>query len=85
MKIIEIYVNGDLHTLDAANNNHEAGKIIGFRKEFIKKYRGTDVDMKVYIDDKEHKTPGFMTDVKEVAKNMKTRWVENKILGDMEI
>lgn len=79
MEIITL-VDGKEAVLDVAETMHEAGIWMGRRREMFK---GKEVSF--LIDGKEHKTPEFMTDVKAVAKNMKTRWIENKIMGDMNI
>lgn len=79
MEIITL-VDGVEAVLDVAETMHEAGVWMARRREMFK---GKTVSF--LIDGKEHKAPEFMTDVKAVAKNMKTRWVENKIMGDLGI
>lgn len=79
MEVITL-VDGEVAVLDIAETMHEAGIWMGRRREMFK---GRTVSF--LIGGKEHKAPEFMTDVKSVAKNLKTRWIEDKILGDMNI
>jgi len=85
--IIELFTkDGRELAFDAANDMHEAGKIIGLRKDQAIKFNPglTESDIEVWIDgDLRNNEPPV--DVRRIASNMKSARYENQIMGDLHI
>ena len=82
--IIEAFVGGELYTISAAESMHKVGIEIRKIKERITATYGSEAEVVIEVDGVEKKSRSFALDVKTVAKNMKTSWMENKIMGDLD-
>lgn len=83
MKDVEILVDGELAILYAAENMHEVGKKVAKSKPMLAK-ANPGAEISVYVDGVELKN-GPVVDVRLIARNMKTQWLENKLLNCHEI
>ena len=85
MKDFEILVDGEIAIIGAAENVHEASKKIKMHKENLRKCESlSKSEITVLIDGVELKH-GPRVDVRLIARNMKTQYLENKLLNCHEI
>ena len=84
MILVELLVDGELFGMTAAKSMHEAGIEVSKLKDRARKLYPLG-EFTTLLDDQEHNQEGFMLDVKKVSKNMKTKHIENKLMGDMEL
>lgn len=78
MKQIITIVDDEDTVLDVAKDAFEVEMIINRRRKQFK----AQGDVSFIVDGVRYKRPPKV-DVKRIAKNSKTQWIENQILGDL--
>ena len=83
MKIIEILVNGEVGIMTAAATAHEAGIEIAKYRPLLEAVN-PGAEIAILIDGEERKEEPVV-DVRRIARNMKTAYIEGRCMNDMDI